>query len=163
MENEKLYCVTSGSWDSYGIVAIFNTKELAEKFRDSFNKKPYADDDDEIENFRGDSVNEEIKEMPLNPNKEELLLGFKAYNLEINKQGETKNVEQAVNPIYLRNCGYYTYPYAYGEPIEKKEYMFVSCYAKDENHAIEIANKKRLEILEKNIWGVEDEFGNNKI
>ena len=133
---KKIYVVTSGSYSDYGIDAIFDSRELAQSFIDSFDKS------------RGWTDFNDIEEWELNPNEPELKMNRKAYNLRMNKEGETQNsVEHSKS----------TYGHREGLSISftiNSEWMNVNCYADDEQHAIKIANEKRTQILALNRWGL---------
>jgi len=130
---KAIYVVTSGSYSDYGIDAIFDTKELAQAFIDSFSKGGFNDFND-------------IDKWELNPNEAELKAHRKAFNLRMNKEGNIQSVEQS-NSAYSHKNGL-------GISFTiNADWMNVYCYADDETHAIKIANEKRTQILALNRWG----------
>jgi len=136
---KTLYVVTSGSYSDYGIDAIFDSKELAQSFIDSFKRGAYSE-------FN------EIEEWPLNPCDLELKRGRKAFFLRIDKEGNTSKIEWSDS----------AYGHKYGTDISftfDKKLMNVYCFADDENHAIKIANEKRTQILAINRWGKPNPLG----
>lgn len=83
---KTLYVVTSGSYSDYGIDAIFDSKELAQSFINSFDTgKGWTDFND-------------IEEWQLNPNEMELKSQRKAFDLRMNKEGETQSVNRSDSP-----------------------------------------------------------------
>ena len=122
---------------NYGIDAIFDTKELAQAFINSFNDK-YNDFND-------------IEEYGLNPSELDLKANRKAFNLVMDKDGNLQRIEHS----------YSAYSHKYGLEISftnKKDFMNVNCFADDEKHAVKIANEKRTEILALNRWGQDNPF-----
>jgi len=127
----KIYLVTRGKYSDYRVSAVFNEKELAEKYINSFKVDGFVD-------FR-------IEEYNLNPFSKELKKGYNPYFLRMKKNGEC--IE-----IYIKDSDYC---FEDGEikikfDIEKNIYFNV--FAKNENHAIKIANEKRLQLIVLNRW-----------
>jgi len=130
---KTMYVVTSGSYSDYGIDAIFDTKELAQKFIDSFKGNSYNE-------FNG------IEEFILNPNELDLKANRKPFSLRMDVKGNVTEIEQSSS----------AYGHKYGLEISftyKKDYMNIKCYADDDIHAVKIANEKRTQILALNRWG----------
>jgi hypothetical protein len=127
---KKLYVVTSGEYSDYEISAIFDTKELAEKYIDSFSLGYYTE--------------MRIEEYDLNPNKAALKKGHKAYFVRMDKDGNTKEIN-------ILDCDY-----GFDDGISythDQKLMNVHCFAKDEKHAIKITNEKRIQVLAYDTWG----------
>jgi len=130
----KVYVVTSGQYSDYGIDAIFTTKELAEKFIDSFLK----------------NYNEmEIEEWDLNPNEQHLKQNRKPYFLRINKEGNVSDVEQRDSSFGFKQ----NIPVCNTSYTHDKLWLNVECFADDESHAVKIAGEKRTQILASDSWG----------
>ena len=137
---KTIYVVTSGSYSDYGIDAIFDTKELAQAFIDSFRQGGFNGFND-------------IDKWDLNPNESELKAHRKAFNLRMNKEGNIQSVENSNS----------AYGHKEGLNISftiNAEWMNVYCYADDEAHAIKIANEKRTQILALNRWGIKIHYLN---
>ena len=133
---KTIYVVTSGSYSDYGIDAIFDTKELAQAFIDSFRHDGFSDFND-------------IEKWELNPNEAELKAHRKAFRLTMNKEGNIQSVENSNS----------SYGHKEGLTISftaNSEWLNVYCYADDERHAVKIANEKRTQILALNRWGNEN-------
>lgn len=129
----KVYVVTSGQYSDYGIDAIFTTKELAEKFIDSFLKM----------------YNEmEIEEWDLNPNEQHLKQNRKPYFLRINKNGNISDVEQRDSSFGFKQ----NIPVANTSYTHDKLWLNVECFADDEAHAVKIAGEQRARLLASDLW-----------
>lgn len=125
---DKIYVVTSGDYD--GICGIFNSEELAQAFIDGFEKRRY-------EEFS-------IEEHKLNPYKNEITKGFFAFFVKIQKDGVCVEVYKS-DSAYGFNGGI-----DYDFDINNE--MFCHVFAKDDKHAIKIANEKRTELIALNKW-----------
>ena len=131
-----MYVVTSGEYSDYGIDAIFSSKELAQKFIDSFEDRSYS-------RFNG------IEEYPLDPFERELKEGYKPYFLRMDKEGNASDIQ-------IEDSAYgFEDPYENGFDVNNG--MYIHCYAKDETHAIKICNEKRVQIIESDKWPVKKE------
>lgn len=135
---EKVWCVESGEYSDYGIDAIFSTQELAEKFIAAFAEDRYHQ--------------MRICERTLNPAKSYLLEDRKAYFLRINKEGNTIDLEhRGASWGFTMEDSEADFSYTHNN-----EWLNCYCLAKDEAHAIKIANEKRQKIIALNQWGVFD-------
>lgn len=130
---KKIYVVTSGQYSDYGIDAIFDTKEIAEKYIASFCKVGWEE--------------MEIEEWDLNPHEANIKVGGKAYTVTMDKQGNALEVEWADSSFGFRNV-------EYGVMFTRdKEIMNCFCFAKDDRHAVKIANERRVQYLATDSWG----------
>ena len=132
---KKIYVVSSGEYSDYGIDAIFDSKDLAEKYISAFDQSCY----DQMK----------IEEWELNPNENEVKKSRKAFLVRMDKQGNANEVEWRDSAFGLRNTSLnisFTY---------NKELMNCYCFANDERHAVKIANEKRVQLLANNSWGVD--------
>ena len=127
MENTQKYIflITSGSYSDYQFHAAFTDKELAEKYVKSF----------------GLSNNFGIERCKLNPHTKELNENYKPYELRMTKEGVCERIEIADE--YCDFDIWFTYD----------KHLILSLFAKDENHAIKIANEKRVQLIAANLWG----------
>lgn len=124
---EKIYVVTADEYSGYHIKAVFDEKELAEKY---------------IKMLGGDPDDIRIEEYPINPNKHELTNGYKPFFLKMTRDGKAFEVNKDLE--YYFNCG--------NIEIDFQGNMRISMFAKDEKHAIKIANEKRLQVIAGNHW-----------
>jgi len=129
----KVYIVTSGDYSDYCIHAVFSTSGAAETFCNTFNC-------DEVEEWDIDGY-------------AELGIGKKPFCVEISKEGN------ATVSIYISSD--YLPP---NKPINvffgRDEILRVYCFANDKQHAIKIANEKRVEFIALNRWGINEKTDN---
>jgi len=127
-----IYVVTSGEYSDYGIDAIFTSKELAQKFVDSFNSGYFN-----------------IEEWDLDPNATHLKQNRKPYFLRIDKLGEVYDIESPSSAYgFKQEIAESTISYTHDKSL-----MNIYCFANDEINAVKIANEKRSQILAANLWG----------
>ena len=131
---KTIYVVTSGEYSDYGIDSIFDTKELAEKYIASFNKGGWNEMD--------------IEEWCLNPNEEELKEGKKAYRIRMDKEGNATEIEWADSAFGFKDEMGDGVSFTYNNKL-----MNCYCFAKDDKHAVKIANERRVQYLAANSWG----------
>lgn len=129
---EEVFIVTSGDYSDYGIDAVFLTKDLAQRFIDSFDENQYT-------RFR-------IENHKLNPFKIELRKGYSAFFVRMDKQGNCKESYK-----YDTSFGFNS-DKSYGFDIRDNIYNHV--FAKDSIHAIKITNEKRAELIALDKWGI---------
>lgn len=127
---DKIYVVTSGDYSDYGIDAIFTSEELAQAFINGFKERSYQE-------FR-------IEEHKLNPYKNEIRKGYFAFFVRMQKDGVCKEVYKS-DSAYGFNGGI-----DYGFDINNG--MCCHVFAKDDKHAVKIANEKRIELIALNKW-----------
>ena len=130
----KVFIVTSYLADEKDIEAVFYMKELAEQFIAAFKPNGY--------------VSMDIEEWELNPFKLELKWGYKPYWVRMDKEGKVDKIEWQDNAYGLRCNGDPRITFAY-----KNEYINLHCFAKDEEHAIRLADEQRLLHIANNVWG----------
>ena len=125
-KNKQIFVVTQGDYSDYHIIGIFNSFEKAEIYHQTFKKN--------------DDINP-IEEHNLNPYQYELKNGYKSYTIEMKRNGDIVKITklsglQTTEP-------YVTY---------NRQSMIHICVAKDEKHAIKIANEKRAILIAYNKW-----------
>lgn len=127
---QAVFLVTRGDYSDYRVCAVFTDKKLAQKYIDSFEK---AYDEFRIENYK------------LNPFSKELKADYKPYFLRMKKDG-------TCTEIYVKDSsyGFESEDLDVGFDIHKD--MYLSVFAKDEKHAIKIANEKRVQLIAENRW-----------
>jgi hypothetical protein len=124
----NVYIVTSGEYSAYCISAVFSEKELAQKYIDSFEKPKW------------DSYF--IEEYDLNPYAKEIKKGYLPYFVKMSKNGDCIDVR--INK---------TDGLEYNELLlDSNNNVRFSLFAKDEKHAIKIANEKRIQLIVNNVW-----------
>jgi hypothetical protein len=135
---EQVYLVTeSANFDGVectDIIGVFASKKLAELFINSYSN-----------NEAGYSV--KIEKHKINPFRTELKQGLKYYFLRMTKEGNVYDLEisssaprEEITP-YLTHLGFCV-----------NNHLFYSCFAKDEEDAIELCNNERLRIISENRW-----------
>lgn len=124
---EKIFIVTSGEYSDYKIMGVFDSKEKAELY---------------IESFHG-----RIEEYNLNPYNEQLKNGFKSFQVHMNIKGSTEK--------YGVNCGNGNHDDNwFADNYENNEiHLVANMWANDEKHAIKIANERRVQYIANNTWG----------
>lgn len=127
---QAVFLVTRGYYSDYRVCAVFTDKKLAQKYIDSF-EKSYSEF--RIENYK------------LNPFSKELKADYKPYFLRMEKDG-------TCTEIYVKDSsyGFESEDLDIGFDIHKD--MYLSVFAKDEKHAIKIANEKRVQLIAENRW-----------
>ena len=127
---DTIYIVTSGSYSDYGIRAVFDSKELAQKFID---KSSF----DEYDPWG-------IEEYEINPNKDKIMNEYFYYFVRMEKNGNCKEVYKS---------RYFDGKIGVVHGFDVHTAMCCNMYAKNDEHAIKIANEKRMEVLALNKWG----------
>lgn len=128
---QAVFLVTRGDYSDYRVCAVFTEKALAEKYINSFKGNPY-------EAFR-------IENYALNPYGYELKNDYKPFFLRMTKEGNCTEIN-----IKDSSYGFEDEDTGMGFDINKN--MYISIFAKDETHAIKIANKKRVQLIAENHW-----------
>ena len=123
----KVYMVTDGSYSDYMVLGIYSTKAKAERAKVLFN----ADNDvDPIE-------------MDVTPR---VPPGMLKWLVKMDRNGNTKGV-------YRENCEYTASHASVWKSYDSDEaYMQARVWAKDEEHAVKIANEWRTRIVANNLW-----------
>ena len=145
---EEVYVITSGEYSDYSINAVTISKERAEKLKKYYSNSGYRNDPVEIETYNIDKPHEDLDDL------------IPVYYVSIDRHGKCfckhktwmhektkKLIEDA--PGYIESClggELVTKPRIFGD-----EFLTFHWYgaAKDEEHAMKIAQDKRAELLEK--------------
>lgn len=125
---KTIYVVTSGEYSDYGVDGIFDNKKLAQMFIDKFPAK---------------YTSRRIEEMILNPAEKEMRDGYDWWFIRMAHDGTC--IEARVN-----NSSYYLLNST--ENFDVKGHMYTEMFAKDEKHAIKIANERRVQHIANNTW-----------
>ena len=122
---KTVYVCTEGEYSDYHICGVFDNKELAEKFCQQFGC--------------------EIEEWNLNPFAVELKKGYSPYFVRMTKEGEALQVDIKPSPYGFGNGDG-----SHGFDIKKN--MCLHCMAKSSEHAVKIANERRVSLIDSNQW-----------
>lgn len=137
---KKVYVVTSGSYSDYSIEAIFSTREKAGEFMKTFPDSEYNG----IEDYGIDiDAVDKVRH------------GYALYKITMLKNGEIydRRYQQGISIIEnsLSNAmqGGNSHLLNYSDDNRNIIVLFVSvCWAKNEKHAVKIANEKRVQMIE---------------
>lgn len=134
---DKIFIVTTGEYPDYSLEAAFSTRELAERYIDS----------------RAWSVVAEIEEMPVDSDAGHLRAGMYVYDIEIatatadvlklelGSDSDERVLFAQANPESAD---------AFNWPTFKYDRLYMSVWAKDEQHAAKIAMERRSKWLADN-------------
>jgi len=124
-----IYIVTDGCYSDYHICGVYSTKELAEEAKKRFGAEWLEE--------------HELDAMPGKP------LGMYRWKVDIDREGNASN-------IYLASCEDVTEKIDYFfDGYEKLEFLHIEVWAKDEKHAIKIANERRAMLIASGEWDKE--------
>jgi len=125
---KMMYVITEGG--GFKSSAVFDKKELAEKFIGLF--------ENSFDEFR-------IEEYVLNPYEKETNGGYNPFFLRMNKDGDCYEIKKSEYVSDFKNEKMVFGFCMHGD-------LYISVFAKDEKHAIKIANEKRIELIANNKW-----------
>ena len=77
----------------------------------------------------------------LNPKGKELRLGYRVYVVTMNKDGDT---------VEARETNFFADETTWG--IRHDGLMYLTCWAKSDQHAVKIANEHRVQMIANNEW-----------
>jgi len=131
----KVFVVTSGCYSDYAIRNVFSTEQLAEDFMNMFSDDGYPEWND-IEEWEVDALGNDMH-------------GKKAYRVRMNKKGVTVEVD-----IRDSAYGFECRDGAEGcaTIIDIHNNMCADIAATDEEHAVKIANERRVRLIAENRW-----------
>lgn len=116
-----IYVVTSGIYSDYGIEGVFDDETMAVEYVEWF--RPKWDSSWEVEKWE------------LNPFIPAKRAGHDAWEVRMQKDGTTTYVERSTDPP--TEALYYSY----------EHYMLTVVMARDERHAVKIANDQRAQLI----------------
>lgn len=127
----KVYVVTEGEYSDYKVCAVFSTIEKANEYSEMFSMNtPNEYELDERNGFI------------------ESHKGLKYFYVDMERNGNTvavgKNEEDDLDFSRVKD---HIIQDEYGP-----DYICVNCWAKDEKHAVKIANEKRIQLIANNQW-----------
>ena len=127
---KKVFLVTRGDYSDYRVCAVFSDEKLAQKYIDSFN---LTYDEFKIEEYELDIYKNELRE------------NYKPFFLRMTKEGNCTEIR-----IQKESYSFEDGKIDIG--FDKDKNMYISIFAKDEKHAIKIANEKRAQLIAENNW-----------
>lgn len=146
----KVYVVTEGEYSSYHIVGVFSSQEKAEKFLEFQRHSDY--DEWEIEEYEIDIFEPQVKK------------GLRFYHVVMDQDGNSR--------VELQNWPEHDSEYqgernwlmderdrpleTFGRRNTGRALLRVYTFAKDEQHAVKIANEKRAQKIVSNEWTYSD-------
>jgi len=131
-QNKLAFLVTRGYYSDYRVCAVFSEKSLAEKY---------------IKQFKSSITFEElrIEKYCLNPYKYELNKDYKPFFLRMTKAGNCTEIN-----VKDSSYGFEDENIDFGRDVDNN--MCISIFAKDEKHAIKIANEKRVQLIQQDFF-----------
>jgi hypothetical protein len=131
----KIYVITSGEYSDYNINCVFSTRQLAEAYVEK-----YSAEEMRIEEYELDT-----EQMRLNDPR-------KNYRVRIYKNGDAEAQEGVMVDEDDDEEDDYFYQSLWNDPINL--YLQFVCLADSKEHAIKIANEKRIQHIANNTWGI---------
>lgn len=122
---KTIYVCTSGSYSDYSIRGVFDNEELAKDFCSKFGCN--------------------IEEYTLNPFAKQLRKGYDPFFVHMTKEGDTVQIHREDSAYGFEN------DFNYGFDVNKN--MYVHCFASSAQHAIKIANERRVALIANDQWG----------
>ena len=132
----KVYVVTSGTYSDYHIDAVFSTKENAEKYNNIYGK----DDFEDIEEFEVDDEMALINRI----GDEKITI----YLVCMDRDGNVKEISKESPSVSLVK----ELLAGKNRHILYADCMDMRVIAKDEKHAVKIANERRVQLIANNEW-----------
>ena len=121
-EQKIIYVVTDGYYSDYQIKGVFDDETLAEQFRLHFGYHS-------------------VEEYVLNLSAPQLRAGLQVYEVRMAHDGTVQYVKRCSDP-----------PNNTVEFWGDDSCMHTEMWAKDEQHAVKIANERRAQVLDNNHW-----------
>lgn len=146
MENkeiQKIYVVTAGSYSEYHICGVFTERKLAEEYIDILDARTgYC----EIEEYEANELSA-VQQIPK---------GYRFYDVYMNKEGNTKKVSNrlpsstfALNRFLKEGKANF---FIAKKHLDERITSPIIVLAKDETHAVKIANERRIQWIANNTW-----------
>lgn len=126
-----IYLITQGEYSDYSVKGVFDNKELAEAFIAKFSQADYRIEEYELNALAGRLNN------PLTP-----------FRVAMSQEGEVISITDGADIEDGEPRVNFSFDYSH-----KRELLYVFCWANDSEHAIKIANEKRLQLIAANRWG----------
>lgn len=123
---KKMYLCSQGDYSDYSIYGVFDDAGLANAFAKTFDC--------------------EVEEWALNPYEQEVRNGYKPFLIYMSRDGKS-------------NCHECNDAYPFDEPdlwkrisFARKGDLYLHCLAKNEKHAVKIANEQRTKVIALGMW-----------
>ena len=137
-EERIIYAVSDGSYSDYGVIAIFEDEQKAEAFR----------------KWHGYDY---VEEFPLNPELPAMRPGWNLYQFSMDRSGDTEHMQLLHEPASTEHKTEIDY---YSNYIGS--HLWCVVVARDELHAVKIANEKRVQFIAENAWPIYREADNGR-
>jgi hypothetical protein len=143
MDDKKtVFVIEKGSYSDYRVVGVFTTRANAESVCAAINA---------TESYEEAT----IAEWPLDPAVADLAQGFKVYNVQMHKDGRVERVQ--LEACWTYDIGGRVHEWEREEAPAYRgkglpNLLQVECWARDEEHAIKIANDHRIQRLALGQW-----------
>jgi len=134
-EEKIVYAVSDGSYSDYGVIAIFEDEQKAEAFR----------------KWHGYAC---VEKFPLNPELPEMRRGRNLYYVEMTCEGHTTVLRLERSPASTEHKTNLELDYDPGNhgSLWLGGMLWGEVVARDEQHAVKIANEKRVQLIAANEW-----------
>lgn len=132
----KVWLVSHGDYSEYTIDGVFDTEEKAKAFASYW------------DGVKGESEYApcyEVEEMALNPGIPQIRKGYKLFLVRMGRDGDTLDV-------YVCNFVGDDVSEIFREDWRGSSHLLTYCWAKDEQHAVKIANERRVQLIAGNLW-----------
>jgi hypothetical protein len=146
-EAEHIWTIETGEYSDYRAVGVFSKEENARRMAEFLeNRAQLTEDGDEDSDYFG-SEEYRICRLDLDPGIDELNAGLKRYHISMHYDGgvssayEDHDSPHAVLKVWRRTKA----PAWEGRPVS--DAVTGSVWARDEEHAIKIANEVRLQMI----------------
>ncbi len=140
---DTVWVVEQGEYSDYRVVGVFSSKENAQSIVGAIKAGDHSDD-------------LSIAEWPMNPGVDELRKGFKQYLIDMRKDGTTERVEgwdlsgyELAGSVRMWRR---TQAPAYRGNKDKPDVLQAHIWARDEQHAVKIANEHRARLIASGEW-----------
>lgn len=151
MTNQKsVWVVEQGSYSDYRVVGVFSTEENAQQVAAAVNTPE--------EDKWGDGAT--VSEWPLDPAVDELRQGFAMYSVHMLEDGTTEKVEREAVHGYGITGSLVMWRRSTARAYrgkDAKDLLDATVWAKDEDHAIKIANEHRTRMIATGEWYADKE------
>jgi hypothetical protein len=126
----KVYIVTSGDYSGYGIDAVFSTREVARQY---------------ITLMGG----EYVEEWDLDAHLDKYSRGLLPWRVIMERDGKSRSSSRESVDLANQNDTRLTHYLGVPEGVYT---MITYMWAKDEEHAVKIANERRAQLIARNQW-----------
>ena len=144
-EARTVWVVEHGEYSDYRVVGVFSSKANAQQIADLVNTTDYG--------WRDDA---RVSEWPMDPAVDELRQGFHQFLIDMRRDGTTERIEiQRVSVYELAGSVQMwrrTRAPAYRGNPDKPDVLQAQIWARDEPHAVKIANEHRTRLIATGEW-----------